>query len=70
MPILELTDEQALALLEQLSEEQKKRLLTQLSPTAPERKTEKRMVFGSAKNDILYLAEDFDAPIEDFKEYM
>src|SRR5437016_1534576 len=58
MPLLELTDEQALALLEQLSEEQKKRLLARLSPTAPSGKTEKRPVFGSAKNDILYMAED------------
>jgi antitoxin (DNA-binding transcriptional repressor) of toxin-antitoxin stability system len=25
---------------------------------------------GSAKDQILYLAEDFDAPLEDFKDYM
>jgi predicted DNA-binding antitoxin AbrB/MazE fold protein len=26
--------------------------------------------FGSAKGSILYMAEDFDAPLEDFEEYM
>ena len=26
--------------------------------------------FGSGKEDILYMAEDFDAPLEDFKDYM
>jgi hypothetical protein len=30
----------------------------------------KKPKFGSAKNDILYMAPDFDAPLEDFKEYM
>jgi antitoxin (DNA-binding transcriptional repressor) of toxin-antitoxin stability system len=25
---------------------------------------------GSAKGKILYMAEDFDAPLEDFREYM
>jgi prevent-host-death family protein len=25
---------------------------------------------GSAKGKILYMADDFDAPLEDFKEYM
>lgn len=29
-----------------------------------------RPVLGSAKGKILYMAEDFDAPLEDFKEYM
>jgi len=26
--------------------------------------------FGSAKGMILYMADDFDAPLEDFEEYM
>jgi len=42
-------------------------LLARLSPTAPNGKTEKRPVFGSAKKDILYMAEDFDAPLEDVR---
>ena len=67
MPTLELTDEQVIALVEQLSEDQKQRVLAQLSRAS---RTSKRPKFGSAKNDILYMAPDFDAPLEDFKEYM
>ncbi len=26
--------------------------------------------FGSGKHALIYMAEDFDAPLEDFKEYM
>ena len=26
--------------------------------------------YGSAKDVILYMADDFDAPLEDFKDYM
>jgi antitoxin (DNA-binding transcriptional repressor) of toxin-antitoxin stability system len=26
--------------------------------------------FGSARGKILYMADDFDAPLEEFKEYM
>ncbi|HEX8237169.1 MAG TPA: DUF2281 domain-containing protein [Abditibacteriaceae bacterium] len=36
----------------------------------PVPKTEARPCFGSAKGIVLYMAEDFDAPLEDFKEYM
>jgi antitoxin (DNA-binding transcriptional repressor) of toxin-antitoxin stability system len=35
----------------------------------PRRRKEPRQP-GSAKGKILYLADDFDAPLEDFKEYM
>ena len=35
----------------------------------PPRRTEPRQP-GGAKGMILYMAEDFDAPLEDFKEYM
>jgi hypothetical protein len=67
MPSLELTDEQVVALVEQLPEDQKQRLLAQLSRAS---KPGKQRKFGSAKNDILYMAPDFDAPLEDFKDYM
>ena len=67
MPTLELTDEQVIALVEQLSEDQKQRVLAQLARAS---RTGKRPKFGSAKNDILYMAPDFDAPLEDFKDYM
>lgn len=26
--------------------------------------------FGNAKGDLIYTADDFDAPLEDFKDYM
>ena len=35
-----------------------------VAPTPP------RPVFGSARGKILFMAPDFDAPLEDFKEYM
>lgn len=66
MPTLELTDEQVIALLQQLPEEQKRRILAQLSRSA---QPGKRRKFGSAKNEILYMAPDFDAPLEEFKDY-
>ena len=36
----------------------------------PVESSKPRPRFGSAKGSILYMAEDFDAPLEDFKEYM
>ena len=50
-----------------LSDDQKQRVLAQLARAS---RTGKRPKFGSAKNDILYMAPDFDAPLEDFKDYM
>ena len=40
-----------------------------VSATAEEPKA-LRPGFGSGKDDILYMADDFDAPMEDFKDYM
>jgi hypothetical protein len=62
MPILELTDEQVVELVTQLPDEQKQRVLTLLAEPPPVRP---RARFGSAKNDILYMAKDFDAPLVD-----
>ena len=67
MPVLELTDEQAIALLQDLPEAQKQRVMASI---ASKKSLRKRPQFGGAKNDILYIADDFDAPLEDFKEYM
>jgi Protein of unknown function (DUF2281) len=67
MPTLELTDEQAIDLLQQLPEDQKQRVLAQLSRSS---RVGKKRKAGSAKGDILYIAPDFDAPPEDFKDYM
>ena len=38
-----------------------------ISETGPVRRTRQP---GSAKGTILYMADDFDAPLDDFKEYM
>ncbi|MBX2999167.1 MAG: DUF2281 domain-containing protein [Caldilineaceae bacterium] len=32
--------------------------------------SKKERVFGSAKDLLVYMADDFDEPLEDFKEYM
>jgi hypothetical protein len=67
MPTLELTDEQVIDLLQQLPEDQKQRVLGQLMGSS---RVGKKRKAGSAKNDILYMAPDFDAPLDDFKDYM
>ena len=67
MPVLELTDDQVVELFQNISVSQKERILARL---VKENSYRKRPQFGSAKNDILFIAEDFDAPLEDFKEYM
>jgi hypothetical protein len=36
--------------------------------TAPE--THGKRIFGSGRGQVLYMADDFDAPLEDFKDYM
>jgi hypothetical protein len=67
VPILELSDEQVINLFQQLPDDQKQRILGLLSGTSGK---SKRRKYGSAKNDILYMAPDFDAPLEEFNEYM
>jgi prevent-host-death family protein len=37
------------------------------TPAAPQRKLRQ---LGTMKGTVLYMAPDFDAPLEDFKEYM
>jgi antitoxin (DNA-binding transcriptional repressor) of toxin-antitoxin stability system len=45
--------------------------MLQLVPiTPPEHTTERYLEFGSARGLIRYMAPDFDAPLDDFKEYM
>lgn len=34
------------------------------------KQSNRRPKFGSAKGLILYMADDFDAPLDDFREYM
>ena len=43
------------------------KLVAELRPPANDKPRPKR---GSAKGLILYMAPDFDAPLEEFKEYM
>jgi hypothetical protein len=43
-------------------------LLAELKKPAGEQKP--KAVFGSGKGMIAYMADDFDAPLEDFKDYM
>jgi len=40
----------------------------QLTPMPPEKPPARKA--GSAAGVILYMSDDFDAPLEDFKEYM
>ncbi len=37
---------------------------------AVQEKTKRKPKFGSAKGLIIYMADDFDAPLEGFREYM
>ncbi len=39
-------------------------------PEASENPQPKRPGFGSGKYALIYMADDFDAPLEDFKDYM
>ena len=66
MPLLELSDEQVVALFEQLPEAQKQRILHRLQ------NREQRPVprFGILPGSVRYMAPDFDARLEDFREYM
>ena len=67
MPVLELTDEQVIELIKGLPKAQLQRVAERI---AKDKSAHKCPQFGAAKNDILFIAEDFDAPLEDFKEYM
>ena len=71
------TEEQVIALLEQLTPEQRTRVLNHFAtasihgiPESQPATDRPRPTRGKAKNHILYLADDFDAPLEDMKEYM
>jgi len=44
--------------------------VAKIVPLPQENIKPRRPGYGSGKNDILYIAEDFDAPLEDFEDYM
>lgn len=69
MPTLELTDEQVITLLKQLPKAQQRRVMEQISQT-PKPSSKPRPQFGSGKKDVLHIADDFYAPLEDFEDYM
>jgi hypothetical protein len=72
MAVLEITEEQIIKVLEQLLPEQRERILHRFAtaPNAPRDAHLKPRVPGRGKGKIIYMAEDFDAPLEDFAEYM
>jgi hypothetical protein len=77
MPMLNVTEEQVIALLEQLTPEQRAHVLNRFATASGNGSNANQPVVdrprptrGKAKNHILYLADDFDAPLEDMKEYM
>ena len=73
MASLEVNEEQIIALLKQLPPEQRERVLNRfstLSAARPRTATRKpHPVFGGGKDDIQFMADDFDAPLEEFRDY-
>ena len=77
--LLEVSETQIIALLSQMPPEQRTRILAPFVPatntatngTTPETKPpiRPRAVFGSGKDHIRYIADDFDAPLDEMKEY-
>lgn len=45
-------------------------LVTFTTKVPPAANPVKKPVFGFAKGTVLYMATDFDAPLDDFKDYM
>ncbi|WP_395094775.1 prevent-host-death protein [Armatimonas sp.] len=71
MAVLEITEEQIIKVLEQLLPEQRERILHRFTGDGFEPVSYlKRPVFGSGKKEIISITDDFDAPLEDFTEYM
>ena len=68
MHTIELSDEQALQLWEQLPEIQKKRILAKVVQNGKKSINQPRKA-GSGKSGILYIAPDFYEPVEGFEDY-
>ena len=56
--------------IKKLSPEQRKNLQEVLSSEASRVRTNQERKFGTMKGLITYMADDFDAPLDDFKDYM
>jgi DNA polymerase III epsilon subunit-like protein len=71
MPALDVTEEQLVSLFSQLNSEQRKRVFDNILPLVKSKESisPKKPVFGGLKKSIVYIAPDFDAPLEDMAEY-
>lgn len=68
---LQLNFKQILQLIRQLSKDQKKKLQSYLSEDLEQHNNgNKKQEVGGLKGFVTYIAEDFDAPLEDMKPYM
>ena len=56
--------------IDKLPQERLEVLLKQVHETQVFSEQEPRLRFGALKGMLLYMAPDFDAPLEDFKDYM
>jgi len=74
--LLEDADSQLAQLLQQATNGEEVIIVRDSTPIAKlvslpaEEPKPRRSGYGSAKDVILYMADDFDAPLEDFKDYM
>ena len=71
--MLEDTEGQLARLIQQVSQGEEVVIVRDSKPVAkliPVPKEELKSGYGNAKDAILYMADDFDAPLEDFKDYM
>ena len=57
-------------LVHTLSAETVSNLVNNEAIAKPDALTKERMHFGDLKGFVTYMAEDFDEPLEDFKDYM
>ena len=64
--------EELLQAVKKLSPQEKQALQTVLSTETASEKSEpaKERQFGTMKGLVTYMADDFDAPLDDFKDYM
>ena len=68
---IELLNDHALNLLRDLERMSIIRFTKPDSPkTTPIQEPKKQRTFGAMKGLVLYMAPDFDAPLDDFKDYM
>jgi hypothetical protein len=72
---LDLELKQVINILKQLSESDWEKLKAEIEKEKkesklPEQSNSGKRKFGSMKGLVVYMADDFDAPLEDFKEYM